>query len=302
MGGLNIVDFETKSASLRLSNFQTFRDSFGTEKWHYLARYFLGNKLHILDSRFSSPPISCPSSAQPTCHYKRCLSLFRYIHAKYDKLPDDLSCKNIYNILLDLPSAAPRCAGFWLSVVKRPINRWAWVWSKSRLKLIETRENDLLWLIIHRAIRVRYSLKKWGYIDNGKCAICNKSETIEHCFLECSRVVSVWNFFSPLLSRLSSSPFFVSSKSVFFPFSETQSSPGNSPFSYLIATILYYIWFARNRATFHNSVLSSDKISKIILCDTQNRIRCKSVDSVENFWSFRNVLCSLDDNQILTFP
>ena len=297
LGGLNVVDFATKSAALRLSNFQTFRDSFGAEKWHYLARYFLGNKLHILDNRFYSPPISCPSSAEPTWHYKKCLLLFRKVHTKSGKLPDDLSCKNIYDLLLDLPSAAPRCAGFWLSVVGRPINRWAWVWRKSRLKLIENRKNDLLWLILHRAVRVRYSLKKWGYIDNDKCALCRKTETLEHCFLECPRVVCVWNFFSPLLSRLYSSPFSISSKSIFFPLSEVQSSTGNSLASYLIATILFYIWFARNRATFHNSVLSSEKIRRIILCDIQNRIRCESDDTIENFWSFRGVLCSLDNNK-----
>ena len=39
-GGLNVVDFEMKCASLHLSNFVTLRDDFGTRKWHYLAWYF----------------------------------------------------------------------------------------------------------------------------------------------------------------------------------------------------------------------------------------------------------------------
>lgn len=51
-GGLNIVDLNTKCESLCLSNFSDFRDDFGSSKWHYLARYFLGNKLAILDNRF----------------------------------------------------------------------------------------------------------------------------------------------------------------------------------------------------------------------------------------------------------
>ena len=33
-GGLNIVDFRTKCASLRLSNFLDLRDNFGSSKWH----------------------------------------------------------------------------------------------------------------------------------------------------------------------------------------------------------------------------------------------------------------------------
>ena len=44
-GGLNIVDFSVKCTSLRLSNFLSLRDHFGSEKWHFLARYFLGRRL-----------------------------------------------------------------------------------------------------------------------------------------------------------------------------------------------------------------------------------------------------------------
>ena len=161
-GGLNIVDFRTKCASLRLSSFLDLRDNFGSSKWHYLARYFLGNKLTVLDNRFCFPTNLCPSSVSLTNYYRKCLDGFHQLHERYDKLPDDLSCKNLYKLLLVCPGVAPRCAGFWGAVVGRPINRWAWVWRKSRLKLIENKKNDLLWLLIHRAIRVRYALMSWG--------------------------------------------------------------------------------------------------------------------------------------------
>ena len=51
-GGLGVVDFAVKCASLRLSNFLSLRDEFGSCKWHYLARYFLGNRLAVLDPLF----------------------------------------------------------------------------------------------------------------------------------------------------------------------------------------------------------------------------------------------------------
>ena len=44
-GGLNIVDFKTKCVCLRLSNFISFCDHFGSEKWHFIARYFLNKRL-----------------------------------------------------------------------------------------------------------------------------------------------------------------------------------------------------------------------------------------------------------------
>lgn len=52
-GGLSVINFNVKCASLRLSNFLSLRDDFGICKRHYLARYFLGSRLAVLDSRFS---------------------------------------------------------------------------------------------------------------------------------------------------------------------------------------------------------------------------------------------------------
>lgn len=46
--------------------------------------------------------------------------MFSFLFSKCGPLPDDLSCKNIYERLLVLPSIIPRCAGFWGSVVGRP--------------------------------------------------------------------------------------------------------------------------------------------------------------------------------------
>ena len=209
-GGLNVINFNVKCASLRLSNFLSLRDDFGSCKWHYLACYFLSNRLAVLDDRFSFSSNLFPSSDVPSCYYAKCLLTFRSLFSSSKSLPDDLSCKSLYSLLLKVPAVAPKSAGFWGSVVGRPINRWAWVWRKSRFKLVENRKNDLIWLLIHRAIRVRYSLKVWGYIVNDKCAICNRIETIEHCFLECPRVVKLWDHFSPVLSIVIDSPFSLS--------------------------------------------------------------------------------------------
>ena len=300
-GGLNVINFNVKCASLRLSNFLSLRDDFGSCRWHYLARYFLGNRLAVLDSRFSFASNLCPSSNVPSGYYVKCLDSFRSLFSSHKALPDDLSCKSLYLLLLVVPAIAPKSAGFWGSVVGRPINRWAWVWRKSRLKVVENRKNDLIWLIIHRVIRVRYALKSWGIIDSDKCAVCNRTETVEHCFLECPRVVKLWDHFSPFLSILLDSPFSVSPKSVYYPFSYVQSSTGVTLSNYLIATILYWSWIARNQATFTNSILSSQKIVNLIKNDIRIRIHGDRLDSVRNFWSFKDVLCSIDSSDKISF-
>ena len=245
-GGLNIVDFQTKCASLRVSSFKSYRDEFGTCKWHYMARYFLGTRLAKLDKRLDFSSNAVPLSGTPSNFYRTCLVILTSIHTKHGSLPDDFSCKNIYNLLLELPAVSPRSAGFWVSAMGRPINRWASVWRKSRLKLVENKKNDLVWLILHRAVKVRYSLKVWGYkVKSDRCAVCSKPETIKHCFLACPRSRRVWGFFAPFLTRLEGSTFSLSVSSVLYPFSDSQSSARVSLSSYLKATVLYWIWHAR---------------------------------------------------------
>ena len=300
-GGLNVVDFRTKCASLRLSSFSSLRDNFGSQKWHFLARYFIGNRLMKLDTRFDFVSNLFPISSEPSLHYRKCISLFQQFFEKHGALPDDLSCKNIYTLLFSFPSAAPGCATFWESVVGRPINRWASVWRKSRLKIIENKKNDLLWLLLHRVVRVRYNLKNWGYIDSDKCASCSRVETVKHCFIECPRIVRVWNFFAPFLSRLLGSPFSLSFVSVLFPLSMSQSSPRLLLFRYLIASILYYVWQARNSATFRNSHLTSRAIVDLIRKNIRLRILGEPLDKVKYFWSLDGIFCSTDANDKISF-
>lgn len=259
---------------------------------------FLGESL---GKRFSFSSNAVPSSPAPSRYYKLCLDTLGNLHSTYGNLPDDLSCKNFYKLLLTLPSNAPRCAGFWGAVVGRSINRWTSVWRKSRLKLNENKKNDLLWLIVHRAVKVRYALKSWGYINNDRCAICNRVETIEHCFLECTRVVTVWNFFAPTLSRFLNSPFSVSTLSVFYPFSDTQPSISPLLYYFFIGTVLYWSWYARNQATFRNSFLGSQNIIDLIVRDIKLRICYAKSDAVKNFWSIQSILCSVDDEDVISF-
>ena len=137
-GGLNIVHIVTKCESLRLSSFKSLRNNFGTDKWHFLARYFLGKRLSLLDKRFLSPSVSCPSASVPSRYYRNCLNILSRLNSNFGFLPDDLSCKHLHGLLLPLPGVTPRCTGFFGgAVVGRPISRWVSVWRKSRLKLIE---------------------------------------------------------------------------------------------------------------------------------------------------------------------
>ena len=48
-----------------------------------------------------------PLSSRLSAFYLNCLSLLSALCSRHGSLPDDFSCKNLYNLLLELPSASP---------------------------------------------------------------------------------------------------------------------------------------------------------------------------------------------------
>lgn len=81
-------------------------------------------------------------------------------------------------------------------------------------------------------------------------------------------------------------------------FSDDLLLPGSSPKNFSIATILIWLWTARNLATFRNLTLGFQQIVDFITHNVKSRVRCAAVDVVKNFSSFNSVLCSIDDNDI----
>ena len=93
------------------------------EQCEGLARYFFGNRFSNLDPSFDFYTRSISFSSEPSAFYRNCLSLLSSLRSKHGSLPADFSCKNLYNLLLDLPSASPRSSSFWAASLKRPMNR-----------------------------------------------------------------------------------------------------------------------------------------------------------------------------------
>ena len=77
MGSLNVVNFCTKCVSLHLSCLCSLRDRFGSEKWYFLARYFLGHRLAKVHARFSFCSNSVPVSPEPSFFYPLFLSVLQ---------------------------------------------------------------------------------------------------------------------------------------------------------------------------------------------------------------------------------
>ena len=301
-GGIGIIDFEVKSQALRLS---AMLISVGDSDCNtfYLSKYFCGSQLarfrpewtHLRDN-------SAPSAAIPTGFYSsglRTLESLSHVTSSFI-----FSSKNIYLELLKVKTSPPVLPFRWSPFVDTGFDLLQH-WSNVRDAFTANYKNDLLWLITLRAVKVRDSLRSWGYIPSDICASCPRKETIDHCFLNCRRVKPVWCFFTALLTSLlcPSSQFLVNCTSIFFFRFPTAPAKNVKIAIFIIKTILYGIWKFRNKATFHNGQENSDAIVKYILQDIKTRIKVDhyrlSTARFRALWTHPSLCQLIGDSQLV---
>ena len=70
---------------------------------------------------------------------------------------------------------------------------------------------------------------------------------------------------------------------------------------YLAATVLFFVWHVRNLATFCNRTLGFCSIINNVIKDVRSRVQGDSLDKVKSFWSVSNVVCSVSEDDRITF-
>ena len=299
-GGLGIINFKIKADALKLASVVS-NCSNADSKSFYLIKYFFGAKLSSIrpEWRFLQDN-SSPSAQLLTPFYSNCLSVLtslRKILSCQDWCNFVFTSKKCCYTLLKEKSSSPVIHRYWVSFLSIgfDLDRH---WSLVRDDFCENFKNDLLWLIVLRAVKVRDALKNWGYINSDRCASCSRKETIDHCFLNCPRVKDVWSHFSPILSTLLGVTFLPNCISVFF-FQWPRTDAKSARLArFLIKTTLYGIWKFRNKATFHNGHEDSQAIIRYIKTDIRKRI---SLDhfrlSQSDFASaWESTLCNVADS------
>lgn len=226
----------------------------------FLAKYFVGTRLSTLRSQWSGLlDNSAPSATAMTPFYAKCLNIHAEISDK-----TELTSKKIYADLLSRGSSPPILPGRGVPFLG-PGFSLRDHWFLVRDDFCENFKNNVLWLIILRGIKVRDSLKSWGYIDNDFCASCRRKETIDHCFLNCLRVKQVWDHFAPSLAHFLGVTFSVNLLFIFFfkwlPVPDKKACVCR----FLIKSILYGVWVFRNKATFHNGQRTIVQLSSTFL-------------------------------------
>ena len=299
-GGLGLREFRSHGQASRLSIL--CRNIVNVEsKCFYLIKYFCGAQLASLQRSWASlRDNSSPSALSPSLFYVPLLQTLRDLH-----LPPNFSfsAKEFFSLLFVKVSSAPILPYLWNPFVPRSFALTRH-WLHVRDNFTENYKNDIAWLITLRAVKVRHSLRNWGYISSSQCASCSRIETIDHCFLNCQRAKSVWIHFTPLLSALLSVPFVPNCATVFFYEFRCPQPKSFRIVLFLIKTILFAIWKFRNKATFHNGKENAKAIIRYIKQDIRNRILLDqhrlSPNVFRDLWS-HPALCFFREHDNLVF-
>ena len=293
-GGINLVNLKLKCQALRVAGMiSTLNNLFDSS--FYLCKFYVGRHLSTLRSEWRSLASNLiPNAVLPSNFYSDCISVLSSV-----RLPDDnLNSKVFYNLLLSKESSSPLLSWHWTPVLG-PGFSLSGHWSRVRDDFCENFKEDILWLIVLRGIKVRDSLTRWGYIANPQCSFCGRRETIDHCFLYCSRVKSVWSHFFPLLSQILGRQFALTPPVVFFFCWPSISAKRSAITRYIIKTIIYGVWFFRNKSTFRNIKDNHRAIIRFVSFDISSRIRLDFVRLTSSRfldrWSFPPFICVNDD-------
>ena len=218
-GGLGLRDFWTQGQASRLALLINTVSNTAL-KGFFIVKYFCGSQLASCRRSWSSlRDNATPSALSPTIFYSPLLTTIRDL-----EVPETFSntAKDFYALLLRKICTSP--------ILHRSFSLTVH-WQRVRDNFTENFTNDLAWLISLQAVKVRDSIRNWGYIDSSRCASCPRVETIivstlgqdDHCFLNRRRVRPVWLFFLPLVTSLLGSPFTPNCAFVFlYQFSPTQ--------------------------------------------------------------------------------
>ena len=292
VGGLSICNLQLKCQALLLSLIvSTISNS--DDSSFFLCKYFIGRRLSSMRVEWAGlRDVSSPSSASPTPFYDSCLRLL----LELSRVPD-LTSRKIYAHLLSTVASPPVLPFEWSSFVPSNFSL-ARHWSLVRDSFSENFKNDLLWLITLRGVKVRSSLRSWGYIGSDICASCPRRETIDHCFLHCPRVKKVWTHFRPFLSLILQTNFTVNLLFVFFFLWPSTSAKRAKLARLLVKSILYGIWTFRNKSTFHNGTEDHRAIIRYVSSDLKRRVSLDflrfSESRFSDCWILENV-CAMEN-------
>ena len=250
-GGLGVIDFDKKCNALKASLTLELVFPKSKPKWHITGKYYLARNLGAICPEWTTAGRnSVPNALNPSTYYSAALHAIReYCNTQQDVTSiTSPTTKEMYQSLSQCTDHIPPHA-CWRHYAPAPPDLWLLV----RDPFSGNINNDLSFLILHRALKVRNLLRHWGHKQvKDECPHCKRSETLVHCFLECPLAREVWNRVSPTLASILGQPFQANPITVFLLSFPKQGHQTHRAL-FVIKTTLAIIWQHRNGAAFRNT-------------------------------------------------
>ena len=207
-GGLALLHPVHQSTALRFKFFAKIVDPECTAKWVFLARYWLGNPLGLLDPTWAflrGNHLPRPDRPRYPEYYVDCLHLLQNTPDLIKKAWDTAVIRK--HILAQDPTK-PNAHDEWprlgLTITDA---QWKKAWSGIYSTMATGFQQDTHYLFMHVALYTNLFTSKFGKTSRF-CSYCshekgnNCEENIFHLFFECSVAKKVWNKVTPLLKLI----------------------------------------------------------------------------------------------------
>ena len=296
LGGQNIVNIDLKLKTLLLKHIQSLIAG-NKAKWTYFAIYWLGMYLRKYNLEFAS--LKIPHSDYIPPFYKKCLDTLREFESIPNAKLGNLSCKEMYKILLNSNKTHPRIESIHANI------SYPLLWKSLNNKFVDPFARDVSWKIAHEIIPVQQLLCKYKISKVPECSFCNfPLESIEHLFYSCPIVSPVYEFITDYLSaaadvlRIRILPSLALMLYHIIPVQVDKYS--ESVILYLLTECKFAIWMCRNLKKFESRRINSNYIILFILNRLKLRIRADfkrmSHETFSNYWLRPVVFCEITEN------
>ncbi|CAN1824179.1 hypothetical protein LINPERHAP1_LOCUS30677 [Linum perenne] len=150
-------------------------------------------------------------------------------------------------------------------------------------KVVPVKVQGFLWLVFHGRILTLDVLQAKGFHLPNRCSLCcSQGEWVNHLFIHCPFVHSIWSKISSRLSIFGPLP--ASSSSLILGWKGLNCDSTHSPLrKVLLHSILWQIWLERNDVIFRDSVASASRVFFRVLASCYRWLKVHAVISQHDF-------------------
>ena len=300
-GGLKIPDLKATNKAMKAKWIKHITDKEKEKVWLHYARYWIGLSLSTIKTNWKWLRTAQKPHADPAkipVWYKTIKTTAQRHRATLAQLPTQ---KITAGTLTDLERiiTPPRADQEWRRVTgKRNGNKE--FWSKIWKTMNTNKEKETMWKTSHRVLTTKSYLKKWGMNISKKCPFCPRSEDLHHALLMCPRAKRLWQSIIRLIEAISECNIEPTFTDLLFEESFPNDKESLELTRYLVNATIHVIWTTRNKKVYDANEPEVD-LYKETVNRIKNRIKLDGTicpHRVNQFWSYRNVLCSYDGSTI----